>query len=232
MLENLRGNKGLPSPDLIQDLRTLCTLDQADIDSITDFIANQPEQREDETDLSERLSKLSSMKTDPEKIIRAVKVATFLLEQWSRVGISKEQVISDLVGLQLAEENIKALQPLLNAMEKKLDSVARKKAESHALKTGTPQLDSVVCAVDTRAIFKSTKHEKDKGDNQDYFQLERFLPVAILEVVAELNDDKTTQSFLLTEESLNQLCDILDRAKKRMQVVKKSLGQLEGKKDG
>jgi len=46
MLENIAGNEGLPSSELIRDIRTLCSLPPSDIASIADAIAALPEQQD------------------------------------------------------------------------------------------------------------------------------------------------------------------------------------------
>ncbi|RJP32940.1 MAG: hypothetical protein C4547_12895 [Phycisphaerales bacterium] len=232
MLENIMGTKGLPSADLIRDLRTLCSLDPSEIASIADVIADLPEQLEAEDVSDEGLSRLALLKTDPEQLNRAVKAALFLLQRWSDRDFTKDQVLSDLAGLRLSSDQVGAVQPLLSAMEKKRAPIARQRAEAHALGTGTPRIDSALCVVDARAVFQSTRHDKLKGDDQQYFRLDRFVPIAILEIVAELNDEKTTQSYLLTEETLEQLCQVLDRARRRILVVKKHLDLPEGQCGG
>jgi len=161
-----------------------------------------------------------------------VSVALFLLRRLSDRNITKEQVLSDLAGLQLSTAQLKGVEPLLSVIEKKRVPIAKQKMEAHALGTGTPRIDSAICVVDARAIFQASKHEKLKGDDQEYFRLDRFVPVAILEIVVELNDEKNTHAYLLTEHTLQQLCDILDRTKKRLQVVKKHLVPQEDESGG
>lgn len=223
MLENLAGTEGLPSPELIRDLRTLCGLGRRELAGIADAVASMPQEPTEEDIADAILPKLRTVKADPEKLTSAVRVALFLWSRWARYALTKQQIASDLQGLDITPEQLENVTPLLDAMQAKLGVLQRERADQQALGTGTPRIDSAACVVDARAVFKSSQYEKDAGDQQPYFDFERFVPIVILEIISELNDDKTTQAYLLNERTLEQLCDILERARKRLRLVQKRL---------
>lgn len=232
MLDNLAGSEELASSELIRDLRTLCSLDSADLDAIGEVLTDLPEEFQENELRSAMSARLRSLRTDPEKLNTSAKVARFLWEQWARLRLSKDQIVSDLQSLDIPSQQLANMQPLLNAMEQALGSLQRRQAEFHAIGIGTPRIDSAACVVDARAVFQSLKYDRELEENQAYFELDHFLPIAILEIVSELNEDKATHSYVLTESTLDQLCDILARAKKRLKIVKRHLRVAEDEKEG
>lgn len=223
MLDNLAGTQGLPSPELIRDLRTLCSLTAQQLSGIADAFGEMPEELTREKLSDTLLARLHSLQGDPEKLTTAVKVALFVWERWSRRGLTKEQVAADLQSLDIGAQQMANVRPLLDVMEAGLGTVARQRAETHALSTGTPRIQSAICVVDARAVFASTAYEEDLTEDQPYFQVARLLPLAFLEIISELNEEETTHTFMLTEENLDELGNILTRAKKRLQVLKERL---------
>ena len=223
MLQNLAGPGGLPSPELINDVRTLCGLGEEELAVLKDVFIDLAEDPSEDEMSGTVLSRLHSLKTDPGALSASVRVALFLWQQWSRRGLTREQVSSDLGSLGVPPEQLANVSPLLDAMEQRLGVLEKQRSDSHTLGTGNPQIQSAVCAVDARAVFKSSSYEKELGEDQPYYQFDRFIPVAILEIVSELNDEKATHSYLMTEETLSQLSEILRRARTRLDAVKKEL---------
>jgi len=223
MLQNLAGPGGLPSAELIGDLRTLCGLGQEELTVLKEVFIDLSEDPGEEEMSGAVLSKLHSLKTDPGALSTSVRVALFLWQQWARRGLTREQVSSDLASLDVPPEQLANVSGLLDAMEQRLGVLEEQRSDSHALGTGNPQIKSAICAVDARAVFKSSSYDKELGENQAYYQFDRFIPVAILEIVSELNDEKATHSYLMTEETLSQLSDILRRARMRLDTVKREL---------
>jgi len=81
MLDNLTGSEGLPSPDLIRDLRTLSTLDAGDIASIADVFADLPEGTLDQLkQVLDRAKKREDTEVGPESTGPAPSEAAFLRE--------------------------------------------------------------------------------------------------------------------------------------------------------
>lgn len=232
MLDNLAGRTGLPSRRLLEDLRVLCGLEVPKLAEITDVFRNLRDELTEDAVLEVASERARSLRTDPETLRTAVGVAFFLWTQWGRRGLTRKEILSDLESLDLGPEQMDNLRPLLDAMEEKLGSLQKHRAESHAFRTGTPRVDSVVCVVDARAIFASLNYQEDLGEEQPYYKLDRFVPVTILEIVSELNDRKTTQAYLMTEETLEQLCAILGRAKKRLGIVKRKLSMPDAPEEG
>ena len=229
MLDNLTGTEGLPSPDLIRDLRALCSLGKEELAGIAEAFTSIPEEPTTESIREPMLAKLRSVKADPETLSSASRVLLeFLWPQWGRRHLTKGHVVSDLRGLNVSPDHLANVSPLLDAMERKLGGLQQEGAEHGALATGTPQIDSAACVIDARAVFKESRYEKDLGDTQPYYNFHHFVPVAILEIISQLNDDKATQAYLLTAKTLDQLCDILLRAKKRLEIVQRQLAAAQG----
>ena len=223
MLENLSGKDGVPPPELIRDLRTLCSMESKQIQALADAFENLPKALSKQS-VAEVFSKnLHLLKADPERVSSSAKVALYLWDRWSAERLSKDQIISDLQSLDIDEPALKNVMPLLNAMQKRVQDLRKLKIETTVLATGTPTIDSAMCVIDGRVVFQSGKHEDELTDSQEYYQIDHFVPIATLEIISELNDEKATHSYLLTEAKLNQLKDILDRASKRLAAVKERL---------
>ena len=220
MLENLIGKRGFPSPELIRDLRTLFSLEPAELEAIARVFTSLPNEITTETMSKVMHDQFRDSKTDPEKLSTSLRVVLFVFQNWEHLRLTKAQVASDLTGLGIDSKNA---QILLDAMEEKIASFSRDQREGRALATGTPSIESALCVVDGRAVFRASKFDESLGDDQPYLQLDRFVTIVILEIVSELNDEKRTQSYLLTEETLDQLSEILTRAKKRLNSVKAAL---------
>jgi hypothetical protein len=235
MLENLSADEGLPSQKLIQDLRTLCGLAGKDLSQLASAFDSLPEDASEEDATDALLEKLRGITGEPERLGAAANVAIYVWGRWAARRLTKAQIISDLKGIVVDEDQRAAVGPLLDAMERKIESLRRHMVLGLALGTGTPRIKSATCVVDARAIFKSQTHDKELGHTQPYFDFDRMVPVVILEMVSELNGEKATHSFLMTEKQLAQMSEVLDRAGQRLKIVKKQLGLSadEGsKKDG
>lgn len=223
MLDHLVGTEGLPSSDLIRDLRALFSLEDEQVKQFAAAFASVPEEQSEKSFSELLLESLKLLECEPEKLSSIVGVARFLWERWAQLRLRKDQVEADLKSIGITDAQLVSLAPLLDIMGKRITVIQRRRAEASALGTGTPQIDSAVCAIDGRAVFESARHEESAGDEQPYFALERFVPIVILEIVSKLNGEQDTQSYLLTERTLSELIDILDRAKRRLEVVKKRL---------
>ncbi len=227
MIDNLLGPDAIPKEALITDLRALSNLSGCDLGHLADGIAAIPDESAGEAAGKNLSRALRSLETDPLVAERALRVALYVHRQWARRKLTRAQIIEDVRSLGIGDEQVANLSPLLDAMEGKLDAVRRRTGERHVLATGTPRIESATCVCDARAVFASQTYEQDQGDSQDYFVLDHFVPIVLLEIVAELNDEETTHSFLLTEEEIEQLCDVLGRARKRMATLSVALPQAE-----
>ena len=223
MLDNLTATEGIPSTELIRDIRTLCGLEKEQLEVIAEAFRSLPEEQTDDSIREALLPRIRALPIDAEELSSSIKVTLFLWKRWGSLGLTKEQVIDDLRSLEVPPDQVTNVEPLLDALELKLGDLHRQRIEATALATGNPCIDSALAVVDIRAVFESNKYDEDQGDEQAYFALDRFLPIAILEIVSELNDVKSTQTYLLTEKTLQEFCDILDRTKKRLETLKAKL---------
>ena len=229
MLDNLTATEGIPSAELIRDIRTLCGLKKEQLQAIAEAFRSLPEEQTEDSIREALLPQIRALPIDAEELSSSVKVALFLWEQWGSLRLTKEQVIDDFGSMNLPQDQMTNVEVLLDALELKLGHLRRKRAESAALATGNPSIASACAVVDIRAVFQSNKYDEDLGDAQPYFALDRCLPVAILEIVSELNEVKSTHTYLLNEKTLQELCDILDRTKKRLDILKARLPSPSGK---
>lgn len=228
MLDNLTGSSGVPSEELINDIKSLCRLSPKDLREIAkvfaqfgkSFFSKQSEA------LKIMEKNVTAFHKDRKLLTVVLPASGFILHKWAQRDLTREQVVDDLVGIGISDEEKAKLEPLLDSMEKNVGSIRDKLLESHAESLGLPRVESVTCACDARAVFRSNSYEEDQGDEQPYFVLNRFIPVAILEIVTLLNEEKTTHSFLLDEEELEDLCNVLQRARKRIERVKAGLGRM------
>jgi len=223
MLDNIAGKDGLPSSELIRDLRTLCRMESDQLEAFADAFENLPKDLSEQPIASVFSKNLYKLEADPEQISTGARVVLYLWDRWSAERLSKDQILSDLQSLDIDESALKHVMPLLNAMQKRVQDLQRLRVETGALATGTPTIDSATYVVDGRVVFQSGKYKDELNDKQEYYQIDHFVPIATLEIVSEINEEKTTHSYLLTESTLNQLKDILDRASKRLAVVKERL---------
>jgi len=226
VLNNITGDDGIASPEFIRDLRVLCSLGEDTLKGVAETFGSLPDEPREEGIDDLLTAKARLLKGDPEKLAAALRAAGFLWRQWGRHRLTKEKVLSDFRDLNLTQEQVASVAPMLDAMGRKIGILQRHGAEQGALGTGTAQIDSAICVVDLRAVFESPDYHEDLGDEQPYHHLDHFVPVVVLEVVSELNGDKATQSYLLTEKTLGQLCDILLRAKKRLEIVRNHVPRL------
>jgi len=231
MLHNLSGSEGIPSPELVRDLRVLCQLGETLLAEMAEAFASLPDDITGDSLGESLLPRLPVSKAEPERLSTAFKAALFLWQQWARRELTRAQIIADLDSLGVSADELANVSPLLAAMESKLGAIRRRRAESLALGTGLPQIESVSCVVDARAVFKSPKHDEERGGDQPYFDFDHFVPIVILEIISELNDERTTQSYALTEKTLDQLRDILARADRRLEAVKAQLPERKGSVD-
>ncbi len=228
MLDNLLGADAAPTRALIDDLRVLCDLSPSDLERIGQSVAAAPDEGFDIGALREHIARnLRSLRATPEKLSSVLSVAEFILRQWGKLALDRKRVVDDIRSTGATEEQLEHLKPVLDAIECKIEAFLRTHIERSALKTGTPSISSAVCVCDARAVFRNLKYHKDQGDTQPYFSIDRFVPVVVLELVSELNDKEKTQSFLLTESTLAELCDILSRAQKRLSSVSKAVGVID-----
>jgi hypothetical protein len=225
MLENLwPTSQGLLPSGLVTDLRTLCSLGKEELSTIAsafDSLLDGASEQDVESAVAERVR---DMKTDPGKLSSAVDVAVFVWSRWARFCLTKPQVVADLSSIGTTGSELENVSPLLDAMERKIESLRRQQAIRFTLSSGTPSLKSTICVIDARAVFRGLRHDKSLGEDQEYFDFDRFVPVVILEIVSELNKEETTHSFVLTKKQLNQMSEILTRAKRRLEITEKQLG--------
>lgn len=220
MFANLVGPDALPSPNLLDDLRTLCASTESDLNTLAAVFANLPDEVTEDSANEALMSTIRSITAEPEKSLSLANVVRFIWDQWASLRLTKSAIVADLKSSTVTEEQLQNLSPLLDAIESKISIRQKHQAHASALKTGAPTINAAFCVVDARAIFTSSDHDDNLGDEQPYFEFDHFLPIATLEVVSEWNDRRSTHSYLLSEIKLNQLCDILGRAKKRLEIIK------------
>lgn len=233
MLDNLVGPEGLASEKLVCDVRSLCSLAPEDLNDVAKVFSQLGKTIVSEKNkfLKAIEKNVKGLQKDRELLRNIPEVSAFILERWARYNLTREKIVDDLIGVGLAEEQKENLAPLLAAMEENAASVRQELLEQTALATGVPIMTNVLCSSDARAVFQEYKYHEEKGNDQPYFVLDHFVPVAILELVSELNEEQTNHSFLLTEENLKNMCNILQRAQTRLERVKAALRKSSYLKD-
>jgi len=224
MLENIVANKGLPSDKLIADLRAFCSLPEDALLQIRDAFNSLSGDVSEESAASTITERLQGLGMDTADLQTIPSVVIFLWRRWASHHLTKEKILADLRSINIPQNQIENVSPTLDAMETTTEELHRQQTLQFALASVTPRIDSAFCFLDARAIFKSHRHDSDRGEEQAYFEFDRFVPVVLLEIVSELNEQKKTQSYLLTEKELTQMVDILSRACTRLKSVKKHLG--------
>jgi len=233
MLENIVGPEGVAPEELDRDIRILCALSSKDLRDMAKVFAQFTGSLvSDENKVLKSIEKnVKSFQKDRSLLNSALPAAGFILRRWAERDLTRAQIVDDLVGLEISEEQKANLEPLLDVMEENIQSIRNELLESHAMNLGIPRIKTATCACDARAVFRSNRYDEAKDDEQAYFVLSRFVPVAILEIVSELNEQKTTHGFLLNEEQLEELINILQRARKRIERVKARLAKSTSFKD-
>ncbi len=232
MLENLLGPDRVASEELVSDMRTLCRLGGDDLRGLAKVFAELGASiLSEETEAIRSIEKnVKAFQKDRKLLNSALPASGFVLRRWAQRNLIREQVVDDLVGIGISEEESANIAPLLDAMEQSVESLRDHLLENHAMSLGVPRIRSATCACDARAVFRTNRYEKSRDDSQPYFVLNGFVAVAILEMVAELNEEETTHAFLLDDEQLKDMEKVLQRARKRMKRVKDALGELHRSK--
>lgn len=234
MLESLVGPDGVASEELISDVKALCSLGVEDLSEMAKVFAEFGESViSDQTDALRRIeSNVKAFQKDRKLLKSALPASGFILHRWASRNLTRKQIVDDLAGIGISEQQKANIALLLDAMEQHVGSIRSSLLEQHALSLGVARIKSATYACDMRAVFETNKYEEVQGDNQPYFVLKRFVPVAVLEILSELNEKTTTHSFLLDEKQLKDLLNILERARKRMENARMALEKstnLEGR---
>lgn len=219
MLDNITGPGRIASAALIKDLKALCRLGNEPLSRIAEAFQNITLELGD-SDTQQLASALKSLRVDPGVLQPSLNAARYVWTRWARQNLTKDQVLSDFRSLELKEEELKNVIPLLNVMESRVGAVRHKNQESTALNTGAPLIRTCSYAIDARTIFRGSEFQEKLGDRQPFYEVDFFMPVLILEIVSELNNEKETNSFILDEKELDDMITILSRAKKQLKVVK------------
>jgi len=225
MLNNIVGKEGVASDDLIDDVKSLCSLPPRDLKEIagifTESWLSWVSEDEDTETLKELEKRVESFRKTKNLMRKIIPVTTFILKQWVRQDLTREQVMEDLTGLEITNEQKDSTQVLIDAMAQKIDQIREWMLQKTAFSVGIPEITSTMCVCDLRAVFGSNKYKKLGSRNEAYFLVKQLSPIVILEIMAELNDTKTTHSFILSEKNLENLFEILDRTRKRVDALKK-----------
>ena len=226
MLENLIGPDGVPSEELVNDIRDLCGLGADDLSAMAKVFAEFGESIvSNQADALKSIEKnVKAFQKNRKLLESALPASGFILHRWARHNLTRKQILDDLVGIGISDEQRKNISPLLDAMEGNIGSIRDRLLKSNAMNIGVPSIKSATYACDMRALFETNKYEEAQDDNQAYFVLNHFVPIVILEIVSELNEKTTNHSFVLDDKKLEELQNILQRARKRMEKVKMSLG--------
>ena len=225
MLDNISGPDAIASTALIEDLKALCSLPKEELSTLAKTFATLSGVLT-EADGIKLMSALKPLRVDPEMLQPGLNAAKYVWETWASAGLSKDQVLADFRSLGLSDEQLQNVIPLINAMEGKLGTIRRRQGEKLALGIGTPLITNCAFVVDARTIFKNRKFHEDAGDSQPYYEVDFLLPIVILEIMSELNNKKDTASFVLEERELDDMINILSRAKKRLKIVKNQIARL------
>ena len=220
VLPNIAGAEGVPSPKLVSDLRKLMGLPREQLEGLAAVYGAITTEKLEEDDFDTvLLQEARSVELDLEELLLCLRVSAFVMKRWAAQDLTKEQILQDIRSLGVPEEQQRNVELLIDAIAEKVPLLRAEGAAGIVLGTGTPRVDSAACVIDARAVFKSARYDPHEEVSQPYFVIDRFVPVAVLELVGQLNDEKTNHSFLLTERTLRQLHDILARALKRMRAV-------------
>jgi hypothetical protein len=232
MLENLVGPDGIASEELVDDIRKLSGLTPDALCGLANVFHELGDSvlYEEAKFLKTTENNVKTFQKEPALLARMGRITSFIFERWARRNLTKEKIIDDLTSVGITKEQQKHLEPILAAMEKNIATARAKMLENTVLAVGIPKLRSVICSCDVRPIFGDNKYDEERGDEQPYLVLDHFVPVVTLEMVACLNEEETTHTFLLDEEDLDDLYKILQRAKKRMERVKEALKKLHSLK--
>jgi len=227
MLDNLVGPDGIASKELVNHVRKLCELTREDLSSMANVFAELKESvlSEEGKFLQSVEKNVKAFQKDRNLLPHIPGVSTFIFKQWAQRNLTRKQILDDLAGIGISEQQKAKLELLLTAMEENIDAARRELLEYTAIRIGIPKIKNVLCSCDARAVFRDFKYQEEEGDEQPYFVLDHFIPVAILEIVSRLNEEEINHTFLLDEENLNDLCNILQRARKRLEQVKAALGK-------
>jgi hypothetical protein len=235
MLDNLVGKEGVASDELINDVKSFCALPPRDMKAIAEvfeeYWLSWVSEDEDAETLKELEKRVESFQKKKDLMRNTIAITSFILKQWVRQDLTREQIMEDLAGLGITSEQKSSIQLLIDAMAKKIDQISEKMLQKTALSVGIPEINSTACVCDLRAVFGSNKYKKLGSQNESYFLVKQITPIVILEIIAELNDTKTTHSFILTEKKLENLFEILERTRKRVEALKKYAGHLLSKEE-
>ncbi len=226
MLDNLIGNEDIPKPALIEDIKRLGALEKKHLNSIGNAIQSLSEIKIEGSIIDSIVPELKNTSLDNKELEQLIGVTFLLWQKWALHDLTRKQVDDDIKGLGLPQENFKNLIALFDVLESKLylmHEQLSEYAEYSALHTGTPIIETVHTAIDVRAVFKYSGQHVSRSNKQPSLEIDYFVPVVIMEFVSELNNEKSTHSYLLTESTIEELSDILSGVQKQLQVIKSQL---------
>jgi len=230
MLDNIVAPDEVATAALVKDLRTLCGLPKEQLAKITEVFAGLSAGLA-EVGAATLASALRPLRIEPDVLQSVMGAANYLWDRWARGRLTKDQILTDLQSLDIGDDQLRNVTPLIDVMHGKLDRIRRIQAERGALSIGTPLITGISYALDARIIFKDRKFHEDAGDAQLYYDVDFLLPIMLLEIEAKLNDERHTTSYILDEKGLDELSNILSRARKRLKIVKDHVAQMTKRRE-
>jgi hypothetical protein len=234
MMNNIVGS-GVAGDELINDAKSLCSLPPKVLkvmaEVITEHWYSWVSGDENGETIRNLEKKVELFQKNRNLLERAIKVSTYILKQWVHRDLTREQVMGDLVELGISKEQKLGVEPLIDAMAQRIDQIREEVLKKSAFSIGLPEITSINCVCDLRAVFQSNKRQKLSVQDERYFIVRHLVPVVILEIMSVLNNTKKTHSFILNEKDLEELFDKLDRTRKRVSALKKYAEHLLSKGD-
>jgi len=217
----------LPAKELLEDFRKLLKLEATALEKAHDIVEIRSKTLgQNPKDVRKEVKEaLRTWKGDRDVLDDVVRLTQYVLRRTTDRSVSTQQALEEIAGLLEPDSVPPEVFEYFRSLEESASRIWVRERERFTNSVAAPAFLGASYSCQLRPAFGSD-YDEELGEEQSYFRVCRWAPSVALEIVPELNGEKTTSSILLSVDELQTLSDILGRALKRMARVEEVAARL------
>jgi hypothetical protein len=210
---------GIPSKRFKGDLERLLALPDEQIKRLIHWLASGKNALPNTTKEFVRMAE--AVGAEDRDLTEIFGVLRFVMTSWRRNNLSLDEVIGDLKGLGLSEDQLQTSRTLFSGLEVTKEQFFASEMRRTVEASGLPTLDDLTFHWDLRPIFASPAYPLRDGDEDGVSDWLSHTYLLILELDSSSSQgDSSSLTVQITESEFADLENAVQRARKQLEVLK------------
>lgn len=168
------------------------------------------------SDIDAASATAEALNVEMDDLAAVLSLANALAQRSELTGVAVTEAVSEIRQITEYEQLAEKLQVFVDGLRDNTDAVNLERRRAIAERSGIHQLVAVEALCDLRAVFCASVPPLSEELTEDSSMVAELLPLAILEVSAELNEERVTHAYQLDVHSLKRLIRVLEATVARL----------------